>query len=614
MASLDEIKAELDRRRKSERGAGYTANQIARSLSQGMTLGYGDEIAAGGDAAIAKLTGDKRPIGDIYDANLQRERELLGEFERESPWLAYPGQVGGAVATGLLTGPALTARFGGGLLGAALTGAAEGSVAGFGVGEGGLIPRLQSAGRGAGWGAGIGAGTSLALMGGKKVINAFNRDDVARSAALRFREAADDVTPEMMANRLRASNKPLMPADVGGRRVLDLADTVAQGRTKTGAHVQTHLNNRQMAQSARLGKDIGKLAPDEYWSRPIDELVDEWRSVNLYRDLPMDEAIADPGKVADMLWSRPIYRDAFNKAKAQASKFGERFPDPFAGSNEPVTLRVLDEIKKQMDDMIGAAKTRGANNTVRRLTQAKNELLETVDDLEPKYAAARGKWATEEGLKEAAERGEKYTRMSASEISSFMKNASEEEKALFKAGVIRDIRAVADGVTDGGDVIKRVAGSSAKREKLRAVFGSDINLIYKNVIDEARMYRTRANVTGNSKTAARQAGQRQLGMDVIGDVALDAATGGTGGPTVLRALAGIFRQKQPTLEPEVAEKLARLLFEKNKDRAIKLLMEFDRTGNLAAMAEGVSSPASVGAITGATAAPSGLLSGRGTPQ
>lgn len=611
MASLDQITAELNRRRQKERGAGYTANQMARALSHGMSLGYSDEIAAGGDAVIAKLTGDKRPIGDIYGANLQRERALLDEFESESPWVAYPAQVGGAVATGVVTAPALTARLGGGLLGAALTGAAEGGVAGFGVGEGGLVPRLKSAGRGAGLGGAVGAGTSLALKGGKAALNAVNRDGPTRAAALRLREATDDVTPDMLINRLRASDKPLMPADVGGRRLLDLADTVAQGRTKTGAHVQTHLNNRQMAQTARLAKDIGKLAPDEYWSRPIDDLMGEWRAVNLYRDLPMDDVIENADGVLSVLSERPIYQKAFAKAAKAGADFAENIRNPF---DDGVTLRAVDEIKKQLDDMIGAAKRAGAGNRVRQLTQAKNDLVSSVDSLDPRYAAARGKWATEQGMKEAAEQGEKYARMSGDEIAAFMKNASDEEKALFRAGAIREIRNVAEGVADGGDAIKRVAGSSAKRGKLRAIFGKDINKIYKNVIDEARMYRTRATVTGNSKTSARQAGQRQLSMDVIGDVAIDAATGADNGASVLRALTSVFRQKQPTLEPEVAEKLARLLFEKNKGRAIKLLQEFDRTGNLAAMAENVASPKTAGVITGAASAPGGLLSGRGTPR
>lgn len=620
MVDLNDARQEFQQRRR-ERGLFYGANQLARSISQGATLGFGDELAAAGDAAIAQVAGDERPFSEIYPERLARERALLEEFQRNSPVTSLTGQLTGAVATGMGTGP-LVARQLGRLLPNLATGvgagAVEGAVAGFGSGEGGAVNRAANAVPGAVLGGGLGAA-------GQGLASAFRRamamragnmlSEPRRLAAQRLQEAIGDRLPAI-ERRLRGSNRPLVPADVGGGRVSDLADTVLQSRTDASRAARTTLNQRQMGQQGRLAADLDRVAPDAAYMRPVDDLLEEWRSTNLYRDLPMDDVIDGADEVSDILFRRPIYKAAFDRAKQDATDFGERLIDPFEG-NRPVTLRALDSIKKELDDQIGVAKRAGRNNEVARLTRAKNELVESVDSLSPEYAAARAKWANEEGMREAAEQGEKFRRMSPAEIRQFMEGATPEQQAMFRAGAVRSTRETMDKAKDTSDRVRLLFDSNYKRDQFRETFGADSRAIGRDILDEARMSRTR-RALGGSATASRQAGQRQLVEESGAQIPADVLSGEpvNAGIQMLRSL---FRRNMRTLEPEVAESLARVLFERNPERAIRLIQQMDAQANMSNVLDVIGSPSGTGRVSGAfgAAAPIGveaMLNGRGNTR
>lgn len=65
---------------------------LGYSLSQGVTLGFGDEIAAGLQTG-GGLWGD-------YGGALSQERANLGAVQQKYPWLSLGGEVAGGVATG----------------------------------------------------------------------------------------------------------------------------------------------------------------------------------------------------------------------------------------------------------------------------------------------------------------------------------------------------------------------------------------------------------------------------------------------------------------------------------------------------------------------------------
>ena len=150
----------------AEEGAGFAA-----SMLQGPLMGTGDEFTAFLENPVettrSLFTGEKTPG---YDASLEKFRGIEERYRQANPGMAFAATAG----AGLLGGGYQLGRGAFNLAGrylpqaagrvgqAAATGAGFGGVAGFGMGEGGLANRLESAVFGAGTGAAFGAGLEVA--------------------------------------------------------------------------------------------------------------------------------------------------------------------------------------------------------------------------------------------------------------------------------------------------------------------------------------------------------------------------------------------------------------------------------------------------------------------
>ena len=175
---------------------GQGVDQLGRSIAQGATFGFGDEISAAGDAATHAVLGrgsDAGSFGERYDANLgcrasarMRRSRPRSPFQVRLPvalgrcWsVRQPLQLSGVMAPArkLIPGvPAALSAIGAGgeavgnvlaripgvaavgnavapVVPIAAEGAAYGAAQGFGDGEGGFQNRLASAEVGAGTGA-----------------------------------------------------------------------------------------------------------------------------------------------------------------------------------------------------------------------------------------------------------------------------------------------------------------------------------------------------------------------------------------------------------------------------------------------------------------------------
>lgn len=162
---------------------GGRAAGTARGLLQGLTLGAGEEIVAGGTAAARKLLQqDPRALGDIYEQELERERGRIQQFRETDPLLAYGSELTGAVAVPL-AGAGQTIR------GTAALAGGTGAAAGFLGSEGGFQERATGAAVGGVLGALLGAG----LQAGGKALGASFEDYMSRRAARAVAEGADSI-------------------------------------------------------------------------------------------------------------------------------------------------------------------------------------------------------------------------------------------------------------------------------------------------------------------------------------------------------------------------------------------------------------------------------------
>lgn len=148
----------------------------ARGLFQGATFGFGDEIIAGGTAGLKKIvSGDDRSLSDIYQQELQRERERIGEFRETDPIKAYGSEFAGgaAVPLGVSKNVKQAVTLGAGTGGAFAAGSAEGDT----------MDRLMSIPTGAAFGAILGGTFQVAGQSISGLLKDFLSKKAQKAAA-----------------------------------------------------------------------------------------------------------------------------------------------------------------------------------------------------------------------------------------------------------------------------------------------------------------------------------------------------------------------------------------------------------------------------------------------
>ena len=142
--------------------AGITFGNALDSFTQGMTLGFGDELTAAESAVLGRTPDGgwfdySKPIGERYNTALAAERGQQEQFAEDHQYVDAGLKIAGGVGSAVAAAPAMPIKAAATLPGRAAQvtagGAVGGGATGFGEGEGGVGPRLMSAGVNAGIGA-----------------------------------------------------------------------------------------------------------------------------------------------------------------------------------------------------------------------------------------------------------------------------------------------------------------------------------------------------------------------------------------------------------------------------------------------------------------------------
>jgi hypothetical protein len=159
---FEKRQAKLEEDQRAEDNIGVNA---LRTFGQGVSFGFGDEIAGG---ARALLSGDWDSIDtfkDSYASFRDDEREQIARFSEDHPFAAFLAEMGGGALSGGVGLTRTLAKAGAKGLAKGVTakdalgrGAVEGGVYGFGSAEGDGLDRLKNAGFEGILGAGLGGG------------------------------------------------------------------------------------------------------------------------------------------------------------------------------------------------------------------------------------------------------------------------------------------------------------------------------------------------------------------------------------------------------------------------------------------------------------------------
>lgn len=541
----------------------YEAASITDLLISGVP--FSDRVGAAGYASRAALEraifGDGPTFSEAYDTALRTKRGQVDQAKKERPFTAAALQALGTVGSfgsqpGFFTGgTTLAGKMGRG----AGAGAIEGGIIGASEGKGGFANVAESAAEGMAIG-GVTGGVvppiaSVIQRGGRLVNSLLPSEKGLRDKAARIvTQAALDDGVDLVdaANQAAQSGKPVMLADQGAN-LKNLTRGVATAPGPQQQAVQEAFADRRLDQAERLVKDINETlggGPTAY--RAIQEITERRAA----QSKPLYEAafgpLSDPRFINDPatlqylteVANAPAIKSAWAKARTQimnkASKERASTGGNFVPLPVPKDLRTalqsgqvpywhIDQLKRALDDRIGASLKSGETTTASDFMSFKRDLLELMDNANPQYARARSVYADASSQKSAIELGKSFERLEAEEIKDITARMSAAERDYFRLGVADALKRKVKSWGDNMNAANAVGRSPLKREKLRPVFASDeqYEKFINNLGVERKMADVENEILAGSKTAdklegvARASGQGEGG---IGDLMEYAST------------------------------------------------------------------------------------------
>lgn len=236
--------------------AGRYARGALDTITNGLTLGYGDELGAATDAA-AQYVGLATPGSSNadswqqrYDENLKAERDRRKQFSEQNPGTAVGLEVGGNILgamqlpSRMMVGATLPTT----MVKSGLTGAALGGLQGFGEGEGGFDNRMKGAYTGGAVGGTAGA---LVPVIGKGLGIAYEK--AAPRILNKIADVADKFTTQVPLRSLSAA------APEGGMVTQDsLAATIADASRRAAGNVEEDAAIKRLALAMGSPDGVGK--------------------------------------------------------------------------------------------------------------------------------------------------------------------------------------------------------------------------------------------------------------------------------------------------------------------------------------------------------------------
>jgi hypothetical protein len=567
----------------------YATQPASPAQVGGAPFGGSQSIQSG----ITGLVGETPPVG------------------KAEQYLQAAGQGAGAAAGGMLTGgalnmaqlaPMLSRALGGGAdsLKAALTNLFAGGAAGAGqrAGQQGATavtdnPALQeAAGLVAGGALGVGAG--LAPTAAQGVYSRYLAPAEARATnAIRrsFNQGVAGGAPNLTATReflnqpetvaAGLTSKPLAMADVQNQPLQALAERAAQTPGTAAQTARGFLTQRDVDAGSRLVGDLQEnmaAGPSAYRSAQQITQVQSQQSKPLYDAAfshPANQAIAHPD--IDQILATPAGQAAF--AKARATMANEGLPVPTSTAPD---LRTLDYMKRELDDLRGAALREGANNGARIFGNMTKRLVGAMDtaDASGSYAKARSTFAGHAAAKDALEEGAAIFKKNPELVADEIAGLSPSEKQHYIVGARDALSQRIAQTSSGGNEALKIVGNDQIQKQLRPLFDTDkqFDAFIKQASLESLMYGTRFQNLGGSQTFRRLAAENEgLGSGIASNALTAIGAAASHEPVVAAMsttrLLGKLLSSMTGLTPAVRAQVANKLFTDDPAALQKLLGE-----------------------------------------
>jgi len=530
-----------------------------RSVLQGATFGFADEIGAGIAAGPASIATGK-PYGEVYKEMHSGLADERADYRKNHGGEAMALEVAGALPVGLASGAkALGMKSAQAVprwMATAGVGATEGAVYGAGTADRGErgVGALKGGAVGGVAAPAVGAVAGLAGKTLSPVIRSFKEHMTytPKSQSMEvLRKVADDAGLEVddIVSQYKKLGKDGMLTDVDENfRGLMRALSDRSGTAKRNA--RNMIEGRQMGSVDRLISKVEKTTGNK-----ADEFVDTVSALKKSRGekaAPFyDDAWgAQPSEtMINLAKTRPSLKPALKKALKIAGDEGEDITEN--------SFKQFHYAKMAIDDRIGKATRAGKRSEAKVLIDLKNELLDAMDTASPSYAKARDLYAGDSQLLDAANNGMSLFKLGADDIDDMVAKMSNSEKELFRHGAVKSIVDKLEDSQLTHDNAKKLVNSKTMQRKLSKLFDSpdDLRDFVSQAIREREFTRTRQVVAGGSPTSQNTQMQKQL--DDYAAQAFSFLDGTKGG--VVSAVMSALKGKPIT--PQTIDEAARVLLD-----------------------------------------------------
>lgn len=534
-----------------------------RSVAQGITFGFADEIEALAKSAVSDGT---------YEQEVAKVRAGKAAYEGEYPMRAMAGEIAGALpslafpaglalkgattlgkaalpATQMSTraAPAVAPTFTREGMKATAVGGTEGFLGGYGRGETseqrlergaqeGIIgavgaPIIQGA---------IGSGTRLLQsmqpvesVAQQRVASTIARGDEPRvSAEVTGRLATDDELPETLADIIGGeAQKTVKATRMGGDPEFDvetsqfLRERMADAPTRVSQAVGDFGEGLGVDVFEELDQDVLRLIRDDAAYKAYQPIRDANPELSI-RDMGFDKFF-DDDMISESVYNKVIsdMRRLVASGKMEAESI-EGVPsyktvvDTIkAGKDVRAPFAFFDQVQREMADigrkgLSGETRTSGAS--FKGIADDMDLLLRTKVD---GYADAKSAYKANSDVLTASELGKKAAGKSrtAAQVERDLSKLGEDARKAYIQSALNSLVRQFD--VEGRDYATRILQSKEAKAKLKAMVGEQSDEVYTNLLTrlgrESRMARSGQAMTPRSDTAQNLAMMQGQGLDIL---------------------------------------------------------------------------------------------------
>ena len=541
-------------------------SQRLRSLAQGLTLGFADEIEAAARSAISS--------GRDYEEIRNEIRQKIAAYQQANPGEALTMEILGAAAPtaamllipgGQGAGAANLARLGGmaGAKQVAKVGAVEGGATAYGTGEDGMLDDLLRIPTGSALGAAGGVATkpvfdvvgSLATgltntartMFGDRAGSAVQAE-VNRLAA-ETGKTSDEIINDLMQGRLMSENETLIKSlraymAKGGEAGAKITTTIPQRAASTR---QEAMGMLQEGMTPGITDNVFAAA------KQSEEAFKRAQSADYNRIFQSGQAVSADitDTMAEALVRLPNAQEALSKVYKARGNLVPFYKFDDAGQLSIVrqpTLEDAEIVRRAIDEATGKAFREGEGAVGEALSPLENRLRSQLNEESPELANVRQNWRVLNQSRDAFKLGRQSLAKSVDEMEfEFQKLVDSENEGairMFRAGVMDALR---NKAKTSPTLFERLGDADRKEGALlRIVFPEDqIDDVVRSVQTAGQAQRVKQKTMDASPTSIDLGAQQRIGDYVSAGDVQGALSGNP--RDIMRVGSGIVQSMSPDL-------------------------------------------------------------------